>query len=67
MSFTSERIAALTSQLPWLGPAEHEAGASLRARFNAAVAILLTDLMWRVRLVQKERRSMKAWSHKARG
>jgi mannitol operon repressor len=66
MSFSSEPIAALTSRLPWLGPAEHEAGASLRARFNMAVAILLTDLLWRVRLVRRERRSLKPWPHKAR-
>lgn len=66
MSFSSDPVAKLTAQLPWLGPAEHEAGATLRARFNAAVSILLTDLLWRVRLVRKEQRSFRVWSNKAR-
>jgi DNA-binding MltR family transcriptional regulator len=66
MSFASGRISDYTRQLPWLGPAELESGATLRARFNAAVAILLTDLMWRSRLVKKERRSTRVWAHKAR-
>lgn len=66
ISFESGRVADLCRQLPWLGPAEHEAGANVRARFNAAVAILLTDLLWRVRLVSKERRALKVWPNRAR-
>lgn len=66
MSFESEPVASLTARLPWLGPAEFEAEATLRSRFNAAVAILLTDLLWRVRLVHQERRCLKAWPNKAR-
>lgn len=66
LSFESGRVADLCRQLPWLGPAEHEAGATVRARFNAAVAILLTDLLWRVHLVSKERRTLKVWPNRAR-
>ena len=66
ISFESGRVADLCRQLPWLGPAEYEAGATARARFNAAIAILLTDLLWRVRLVYKERRELKAWPNRAR-
>jgi hypothetical protein len=66
-SFESGRIADLCHQLPWLGPAEHEAGATIRARFNFTVAILLTDLLWRVRLVSKERCTLKMWPNKTRG
>jgi len=66
VSFESGKIADLCRQLPWLGPAEYEVGSTLRARFNAAVAILLTDLLWRVRLVSKERRAFKVWPNKAR-
>lgn len=66
ISFESGRIADLCRQLPWLGPAEHEAGATARARFNAAIAVLLIDLLWRARLVAKERRKLKAWPNRAR-
>lgn len=66
LSFESGRVADLCCQLPWLGPAEHEAGATVRARFNAAIAILLTDLLWRVRLVSMEQRTLKVWPNKAR-
>ena len=64
--FESGRVADLCKRLPWLGPAEHEKSANCRARFNMAVAILLTDLMWRVRLVAKERREERRWANKAR-
>jgi mannitol operon repressor len=67
VSFESGRVADLCRQLPWLGPAELEAGASVRIRFNAAVAVLLTDLLWRVRLASKERRTLKVWPNRARG
>ena len=67
VSFDSGRVADLCRQLPWLGPAEHESEATLRGRFNAAVAILLTDLLWRVRLVAEEQRSSRTWPNKTRG
>lgn len=67
LSFESGRVADLGRQLPWLGPAEYEAGATVRTRFDAVVTILLTDLLWRVPLVSKERRTLKAWPNKARG
>lgn len=66
VSFESGAIASLAGKLPWLGPAEHEAGATLRSRFNFAIAILLTDLMWRSQLVAKERRAPKNWPNKSR-
>lgn len=66
LSFDSSSVANLCKQLPWLGPAEYEKDATARARFNAAVAILLTDLLWRVRLVGKEQRVSRVWPHKAR-
>jgi DNA-binding MltR family transcriptional regulator len=66
MSFSSDRIAGFTRQLPWLGPAEYEATSTLRARFNFAVSMLLTDLIWRVRLVEQEKRTCKVWPNKVR-
>jgi hypothetical protein len=66
MSLETGKLADLTRQLPWLGPEEMETSSSLRSRFNFAVAILLTDLMWRVKLVQKERRTQRLWPNKAR-
>lgn len=66
ITFESENVAAHARKLPWLGPAELEATSGNRARFNGAVAILLTDLMWRVRLVLSERRTSRKWPNKSR-
>lgn len=66
VSFESGKVADLVDQLPWLGPAELEAGAKRRSRFNFAVGILMTDLLWRVQLVEKERRVERKWPNRAR-
>lgn len=66
MTFESENLVIHARKLPWLGPAEFETTSDNRARFNFAVAILLTDLMWRVRLVATERRVARKWPHKSR-
>jgi mannitol operon repressor len=66
VTFETESIAAHARKLPWRGPAEFEKSANNRARFNAAVALLLTDLMWRVQLVSAERRVRKVWPNKIR-
>jgi mannitol operon repressor len=67
ITFESAVVAVHTRKLPWLGPAEYEATSSNRRRFNFAVAILLSDLMWRVRLVSAERRKARSWPNKSRG
>ncbi|MBB4758202.1 transcriptional regulator [Xanthomonas arboricola] len=67
VSFSGGRVADLCNQLPWLGPKEYEATATPRARLNAAMAILLSDLLWRARLVGKERRAASVWPNKSRG
>jgi hypothetical protein len=66
-SFENQKIKDLTFNLPWLGPKELEEGSTARGRFNLAIAILLTDLMWRSRLVSKEKRQIKTWPNKSRG
>jgi len=66
LTFKSGAIAALSGKLPWLGPVEHEATATLRTRFNFAIAILVSDLMWRSKLVANERRIPKIWPNRAR-
>ena len=66
VSFTSGRVADLCNQLPWLGPAEHEATSTPRGRLNAAIAILLMDLLWRARMVGQERRAVRVWPNKSR-
>lgn len=66
VSFKSQKIKDLCNNLPWLGPVELESSSNERARFNFAVAILLIDFMWRVRLVKQERRTLKKWSNAAR-
>ncbi|KAF7763329.1 hypothetical protein PUND_b0698 [Pseudoalteromonas undina] len=67
VSFESDKVAHLVNQLPWCGSPEFEAKSTPRARFNSVIAILLADLMWRARLVKKERRVVKLWSNKIRG
>jgi mannitol operon repressor len=66
LTFESESVAVHARKLPWRGPAEFEATSTNRSRFNFAVALLLTDLMWRVRLVSSERRTSKNWPNKSR-
>lgn len=66
ISFDAPKIRGLVEKLPWLGPPEHEAGATLKSRFNAAVVILLTDLLWRQRLVGRERVGRRTWPNKTR-
>lgn len=66
VSFSKGRVADLCNQLSWLGPKEHEAKATPRARLNAAIATLLLDLLWRARLVRQQRRTVKVWPNKAR-
>jgi len=66
IGFETDRIRDLSLQLPWLGPSEHEDGSTPRARFGFAVMILLTDLLWRQRLVEKERRAARRWPNKMR-
>lgn len=63
--FYTEKVASLARSLPWLGPAELPQDEP-RLRFNFAVAILLSDLMWRSKLVSDERRTLKVWPNKAR-
>ena len=67
VSFSGGRVADLCNQLPWLGPKEHEASATPRARLNFAMAILLSDLLWRARLVASQRRTVTVWPNKSRG
>jgi len=65
-TFETDSIKDLCSKLPWLGPTEFEATSTLRHRFNAAIAILLADLLWRAHLVVKERRQERVWPNKTR-
>jgi mannitol operon repressor len=61
--FDTREIADVARGLPWRGPEEHEATSTVRSRFNAAVMLLLTDLMWRERLVGREKLGARAWPH----
>jgi len=64
VNFESEKVLKLANQLPWCGPAELEETSNSRTRFNAAIAILLTDLMWRSRLIKKEKLKTKVYPNK---
>ncbi|HBN9846899.1 TPA: transcriptional regulator [Pseudomonas aeruginosa] len=66
VSFETRKISDLANNLPWLGPKDVEAGSGPRARFNFAVAILLSDLLWRARLVKKSKIEPNTWTNKSR-
>lgn len=63
IGFESEKIRSYCSELPWRGPdvTEEEKKPS-RARFTFAVVKLLTDLLWRQRLVVMEKRTPRSWA-----
>jgi len=66
INFDADKVSKLANQLPWCGPIELEQTSNTRQRFNFAIAILLTDLMWRSRLVHKEKLQVKVWPNKSR-
>jgi DNA-binding MltR family transcriptional regulator len=66
ISFETPTVANYARELPWGGPAELEKTSTARQRFNFAISILLMDLMWRARLVIREKRSVKLWPNKLR-
>ena len=63
VNFDSECIRDLVDALPWAGPEEYEAEASRRSRFTTAAVMLQVDLMWRARLVERERIESRTWEH----
>lgn len=66
ISFETQKISDLASNLPWLGPKDLEANSGPRVRFNFAVAILLSDLLWRSKLVKKNKVEARTWPNKSR-
>lgn len=66
IGFDSPKIKEFAMKLPWLGPTEYEKGSTPRSRFNSAVVILLSDLLWRERLVLREQIQGRSWRHKFR-
>ncbi|MFN6817247.1 hypothetical protein [Proteus mirabilis] len=60
----SDRGIDLTNNLPWLGPGDIEQ--TVKSRFKFCVTILLTDLLWRNRLVSKEKITPKIWGNTTR-
>jgi DNA-binding MltR family transcriptional regulator len=65
-NFETQKVSQLVEKLPYGGPEEYEEEADLRMRFITAVIILLVDLLWRARLVKKEKRKIKSWPNKTR-
>lgn len=60
-SFDTMEIASLIQELPWYGPKGLAGETNNRERFLMAVAVLLANLMWRIRLAEKERRIERIW------
>jgi len=54
-------------KLGWYGPYDiPEYSFTHRNKFNFVIVALLTDLLWRKRLVKKEQLRDKIWDHKNR-
>ncbi len=66
VSFESPKIEKECKKLDWLGPTDDTINRTNRGKFNFTVAILLTDLLWRKRLVKKEQIVSKKWTNKMR-
>ena len=66
ITFESDSVRDLTNNLPWRGPEEYEKTATSKDRFCTAMSMLMVDLVWRTRLVSKERRVLKKWPNKTR-
>lgn len=64
INFKNPKIVSYCNKLPWLGPPGKPV--TPRRRFNVLIAILLADLLWRARLVKKERRTHRVWANKLR-
>ena len=66
VTFEELSIQTLTRLLPWRGPDEYEERANTKDRFCTAVSMLLVDLVWRTRLIRKEKRTIKTWPNRSR-
>lgn len=66
ISFKTNSVKDLTKNLPWRGPDEYEDKSTIKDRFCTAMSMLMVDLVWRTRLVKKEKRVLKEWPNKSR-
>lgn len=67
IGFETEKIKSLCNRLPWLGQTSVEVAQRVgRTRFNCAVLVLLTDLLYRERAVRGERRTARLWTNTTR-
>ncbi|MFP2516956.1 MltR family transcriptional regulator [Buttiauxella agrestis] len=65
VSFENNKIKQLLNNLPWLGP--DDVKQEPKSKFSFAVSIILVDLLYRARLVKKEKLSSRVWGNRARG
>ena len=66
ITFKNDRISALAMKLPADGLFPGDDENDPRSRFDTALRVLLTDLLWREQLVVKERRKERIWQHRMR-
>ena len=66
VNFESTKIEKESNKLDWLGPINDTIKRTNRSKFNFTIAILLTDLLWRKRLVKKEQLVQRKWTNKTR-
>lgn len=66
IDFNSDIISIECDKLDWLGPIDDKIERTNRSIFNFTVAILLSDLLWRKRLVKKEQINYREWPNKVR-
>lgn len=67
VDFSSEKIEKECNKLGWFGPYDIPSeNFTSRNKFNFVIVALLTDLLWRKRLVKKEKIVEKTWDYKNR-
>jgi len=67
LDFATSKIKDLTMNLPWTGgPSDSKLQFIPKERFSFAVSMLLTDLLWRAKLVALEKRIDRIWPDKGR-
>ncbi|MCY1524780.1 hypothetical protein D9M68_597300 [compost metagenome] len=67
VDFNSAKIKKECDKLGWHGPFDlPEKSFTNRNKFNFAIVALLTDLLWRKRLVKKEQIIERRWGNKNR-
>jgi DNA-binding MltR family transcriptional regulator len=61
VNFAAQKIFDLCKKLPWRGPEPIANQAGPRGWFVFAAVMLIQDILWRERLIQNEKRTIREW------